>query len=143
MSAPSPRLITETGAFDLAAIGAEISARYQARRYFFEAYTGEPRRYWQRQLRRQVCGAVWREARDQQHSAIFRELRIVYTPDEQARLKALAWADPLRISDAELYSPEYRNARAEADGIRRRARERAYTAARAAILKSPTQRRAA
>jgi hypothetical protein len=133
MQMPSASLIHDNGTFDIPAIRREIQNRFAVRLNFIDSYTGEARRYWSRLIRKQVIKQVCAIARDQENAFVFARVTVIYTPEEFARMQELRWASPMSVSDAELYSPEYRDARAETDRIRRAAYARSAAAFRYAI----------
>jgi len=130
---PTASLINDNGTFNVLAIRCEISNRFAARLDFINSYTGAARRHWSRAIRKQVTRQVCAIARDQENAFVFTRVTVIYTPEEFGRMKELRWADPMTVSDAELYSPEYRDARAETERIRRAAYARSAAAFRYAI----------
>jgi len=136
-AAAQPRALTENLtpfvradlSLDVAAIKAAAKERFALKQDFINRYTGEPRRYWQRNIARRILGLVRREATDQRHAFVWSQMPadLPFTPDEQRR-RVLLQSRMRCASITARGNAEFRQAAAEFRAIGHAAEHRAYVA---------------
>lgn len=119
-----PTLLHPDGRIDPAAVAARAAALFATKRDFLDGYSGEPRQWWETQMRAQTAAQASKDAGHQQGVWIANHLTVEYTPaetSELARLDAYRASRPIN----ELGNREFGEAVQAEDAIRTRARHRA------------------
>ncbi len=117
------KYLTEFGAYNPRAILGEIRRELADKQEFLSRWSGEPRKYWEAQIKWQVTTRILADARYERSSFVVDRITVLYTPAERARITELSWANPLT---AELpRTRAYRDARIELEELGRAAWKRA------------------